>query len=120
MATLSNVKKIKLGAGFLKITAEFAGPASYDATNGDALDLSDYFAEVTGVFWGGVEAAADTLVKAEYVNDDMTDTDGGAIYYSWTGASGSAVLANVTNATNLAGYTFYVTAEGLPKNSQTS
>lgn len=116
MATITETGRRCL-PGNLTLYGTFAGPASYDATNFDAFDLSDYFSKVLGVEITAVDAAADALVKADYVNDDMTDTDGGVIAYSWTGASGSAVLANVTNTTNLSGYVFHFKAEGYPKNS---
>ena len=99
-----------------------SGPEDYDSTNGSAFDLTDYVTSIKNVIFGSVTAAADCLVIPRYVNDDMDDPDGGAVYFTWNpacsgDAQNAAVLANVANATNLSGYQWSVTVFGTPVNS---
>lgn len=107
---------IARGAGWGRLSFLLTGPASYLTATKDALDLSDYFTTVTGMSVGGVGAAADALVLPSIVTTDGTAADV-VVVYSWTGAGLSAALAEVTNATNLSGYDWWVTVEGTPKNS---
>ena len=112
--TVTSATGINLAPGMRAVEFKLTGPADYDATNGAAFDLSSYFTtKIYSVSWGAVDAKADALVKPDYVNDDMTDLDGGAVYFTWTNAGTSAaVFGNVTDQTNLSGYVFYCTATG--------
>ena len=108
MAALSDVKEYNLAPGLKIVTALVTGAASYDSTNGDALDVSSYVQTMDYVsIKGGVTAAGDALVKADYVNDDFDDADGGALFYTWSadGTDGEPFI-NVTNATDMSGYQF--------------
>jgi len=101
-----------LGPGLRQVNFKIAGPADYDATNGSAFDLTSYFKNrIDNVIIDAVDAKADALLKGNYVNDDMTDLDGGAVHFTWaTGDAGAGVA--VTDATDLSGYVFFVTAFG--------
>lgn len=107
---------IARGAGWGRLSFLLTGPNPYATATKDALDLSDYFTTVTGMSVGGVGAAADALVIPSIVTTDGDAADV-VVVYSWTGAGLSAALAEVTNATNLSGYDWWVTVEGTPKNS---
>lgn len=114
--TINSSQAINIAPGMRTVNFVMSGPADYDSTNGSALDLTSYFTtQIWNVTFSSVDAKADALVIAAYVNDDMTDLDGGAVYFTWNPAaavSSAAVLANVANATNLSGYKWMVTAMG--------
>jgi hypothetical protein len=110
--TISGVTEFNLAPPGLKyVTGLITGPADYDATNGAAMDVSTYFQTVHDIQFGLVTAKADALVVPRYVNDDITDADGGAVYFTWSGTAG-AVLANVDDTTNLSGYQWRFVAFG--------
>lgn len=90
-----------------------AGPADYDVTNGSAFDVSAYVSAIKQLSFGAVTAKADALVVPRYVNDDLTDADGGAVYFTWSGTAG-AVLDNADDTTNFSGYQWQVTLMGAP------
>jgi hypothetical protein len=114
--TIESSQAINVAPGLRTVQFVMSGPADYDSTNGSALDLSDYFTtQIWNVVFSAVDAAADALVIPTYVNDDMTDLDGGAVYFTWNpaaAASSAAVFANVDNTTNLSGYKWMVTVSG--------
>lgn len=108
------VKAHNIAPGKREVILLVAGPADYDATNGAAMDLSTAsygISTIHNVTFGAVTAKADALVLPTYVNDDFTDTDGGAAYFSWSGTAG-AVLANVDDTTDLSGYEWRCTVTG--------
>lgn len=114
--TVTSSNGTNLGPGLRMVTFEIAGPADYDATNGSAFDLTSYLKNrIDNVTISAVDAKADALVIANYVNDDMTDLDGGAVFFSWNPAaavSSAAPFANVADTTDLSGYVFFVTVVG--------
>jgi hypothetical protein len=96
-------------------TLVVSGPADYDATNGSAFDVSDYVSSIYSLDLQGVTAKADALINARYVNDDFTDADGGAVYFTWDSSTAAdAVFENVTDTTNLSGYVWQVLLIGAP------
>ena len=112
--TLSVSRQINLAPGLVEVVYLATGPADYDATNGAAMDVSAYFQTIDSVTFNAVTAKADALVIPRYVNDDFTDADGGAVYFTWDPADGGAaeVFANVDDTTNLSGYQWRVTVRG--------
>lgn len=112
--TLSSVEEFNLDPGLKYVTGLCTGPADYDATNGAAMDVSSYLQTIHFISFGGVTAKADALVYPTYVNDDYTDADGGAVYFTWDPADGGAaeVFANVDDTTNLGGYQWRFYAMG--------
>lgn len=105
--TISGAVSYNLGPGMRVTTGLIAGPADYDATNGAAFDVSSYVSSIKYLHVGACTAAADNLVVPRYVNDDMTDADGGAVFYTWDSDSAAdAVLENVADTTDLSGYQF--------------
>lgn len=112
--TVVSSSALNLGPGKRLVNLKISGPADYDATNGAAFDLTSYLKNrIDSVSFGAVDAKADALVKADYVNDDMTDLDGGAVYFTWSAAGTSAaVFGNVADTTDLSGYVFFVTVIG--------
>ncbi len=110
--TLTKVRQYNLGAGKVEIILLAAGPTSYDATNGSAMDVSAYVTNIDNVVFGGVTAASDALIYPVFVNDDYNDADGGAVYFTWNDDSTSGVFENVANTTNLSGYEWRVTLTG--------
>ena len=115
--TITSATGSNLGPGCRIVRFKLAGPADYDATGvGAPFDLSSYFKNrIDSVSFGAVDAKADALIKIDYVNDDMTDLDGGALKFSWNpaaAASSAAVFADVADQTNLSGYVFYCTVIG--------
>ena len=115
MATLTDVKVIHTAPGWTKISARITGPSSYLTATKDPLDLSDYFEEVRAVSFSGVVAAANALIKADWFSADGAPA-AGVVVYTWGGGD-AAVFKEVTNTTDLDGYTFWITAEGFPLNS---
>jgi len=92
-----------------------SGPADYDVTNGAAFDVSAYVSSIYSLIPASVTAKADALINIAYVNDDMTDADGGACYFTWDSSTASdGVFENVTDTTNLSGYVWQVTIIGAP------
>jgi hypothetical protein len=112
--TLTFVKQTNLAPGLVRVVYLAAGPADYDATNGAAMDVSTYFQTIDNVTFGACTAKADALIcTPKYVNDDFSDADGGAVYFTWDSATAAAaVLDNVTDTTDLSGYEWRVIVEG--------
>ena len=110
--TVTSSVGFNLAPGLRQVEFLVAGPADFDATNGAAFDLSSYFSSaIYNVSFGACDAKADVLTEARYVNDDMTDLDGGAVYFTWaTGNAGVGVAT--TDTTDLSGYVWKVTATG--------
>lgn len=97
----------------------FVPSDDYDNGTGDPCDVSDYVTAIYGgINIGGVEAIADAAVKFDYLNDDLTDADGGfmAAYWSADGTDGE-VFIEVTDEEDLSGYTLYISFFGAPANS---
>ena len=101
--TISGVKQTNMELGQKRITGLITGPADYDATNGAAMDVSAYVQSIDYLDFGLCTAKGDALVRPKYVNDDITDADGGAVYFTWSGTDG-AVMKNVDDTTDLSGY----------------
>jgi hypothetical protein len=105
--------------GVRRTTLLVAGPADYDATNGAAFDVSSYVTSIHSIEFTGVTAKADALVIPRYVNDDWTDADGGAVYFTWDEANDGSTqaaraFANVADTTDLSGYQWQCVIEGSP------
>jgi len=115
--TVTSSRGSNLGPGCRMVRFKLAGPGDYDASgDGAKFDLTSYFKNrIDSVTFGAVDAKADALVKIDYVNDDMTDLDGGYLKFSWNPAAAvtsAAVFADVANGTDLSGYVFYCTVIG--------
>lgn len=112
--TLSIEHRFTLANGCRMIVGTCTGPADYDATNGAACDLSDEFeSDLYAVDFPGVDAKADCLVYPTYVNDDYTDLDGGAVYFTWGTAEDDEPFRNVADTTDLSGYVWRFIAYGI-------
>lgn len=113
--TVDSATSFTLREGLKMTTLTVSGPADYDATNGAAFDVSDYCSSIYFIHFGAVTAKADALINARYVNDDLTDADGGAAYFTWDASTAAdAVFENVTDQTNLSGYQWQVLLIGAP------
>ncbi len=110
--TVTSAVGFNLAPGLRQVEFLVAGPADLAATNGAAFALPPYFSSVIyNVSFGAADAKADVLTVANYVNDDMTDLDGGAVFFTWaTGDAGVGVVT--TDTTDLSGYVWKVTATG--------
>jgi hypothetical protein len=111
--TVDSAEKIVIRDGLVKWRLKVSGPADYDEINGSAFDVSSYVKKIWNLDFTGVTAKADALIIPRYVNDDLDDADGGAVYFTWGGADG-AVFKNVDDVTNLSGYQWQVVLEGEP------
>ena len=113
--TVDSSESFNIRPGVVMWTLLCSGPADFDATNGAALDVSSYVTAIKFIDFGACTAAADNLVVPRYVNDDLTDADGGAVYFTWDSDSAAdAVLENVADTTDLSGYQFQVLLIGTP------
>ena len=113
--TVDAATSFTLREGLCLHTLTCSGPADYDATNGSAFDVSDYVSSIYHISFTSVTAKADALLYATYVNDDFTDADGGAVYFTWDSSTAAdAVFENVTDTTNLSGYQWQVLIIGAP------
>ena len=114
--TVTSSKGSNVAPGCRVVRFKLAGPADYDTNDGAKFDLSSYFKNrIDSVWFGAVDAKADALIKIDYVNDDMTDLDGGALRFSWNPAisvSAAGIFAEVDNGEDLSGYVFYCTVVG--------
>lgn len=103
--TLSSVEEFNLSPGLKIVTGVCTGGDDYDADPGQAMDVSSYVQEIKYLSFGAATAAADALVYPTYINDDMTDADGGAVVYTWDSDSAAdAVFENVADTTDMSGY----------------
>ena len=117
--TVDSSESINLRPGRVEWTLLVSGPEDYDATNGAAFDVSSYVNAIKSLDFGACTAKADALITPRYVNDDLTDADGGAVYFTWdTANSGDAenarAFSNVADTTDLSGYQWQVTLSGTP------
>lgn len=113
--TVDAAEEITLREGLKVVFLTVSGPADYDATNGAALDVSSYVSSIKDISLNMVTAKADALLFARYVNDDITDSDGGAVFFTWDSSTAAdAVFENVADTTDLSGYQFRVTLFGAP------
>lgn len=111
--TINSATQFTIREGLKFVFLKTTGPADYDATNGAAFDVSSYVSNIYGLVPCGVDAKADALVKFDYVNDDMTDADGGAVFISESGTA-DAVFDNADDTTNFSGYVVYWMLWGAP------
>ena len=103
--TFASVKEHNIGPGLKMVTGLMTGGTDYDADPGQLADVSSYVQTIQHISFGGATAAADALVYPTYINDDMTDADGGAVVYTWDSDSAAdAVFENVADTTDMSGY----------------
>lgn len=118
--TLASVTSTTIREGLVLVEGLASGPADYDATNGASMDVSSYVTAIKGgIDFTSVTAKADALVYPTYVNDDMTDADGGAVYFTWspakTGdAENAEIFDNVADTTDLSDYQWTFSILGTP------
>jgi len=107
-------EEINLQAGLKFISGTFVGPSDYDSTNGAVMDLSDYLQTIKGgVSINGCSAISDTLIKADYMSQDLTNAATGVVVFCWSadGTDGEPFIT-VTNATDLDAYVWHFSAFG--------
>ena len=113
--TVNSAKEITIRDGVHMVSLLVSGPADYDAANGSALDVSAYVTTIDFISFGACTAAVDNLVVPRYVNDDLDDADGGAVFFTWQGDTAiDAVFENVADTTSLAAYQWQVLLVGTP------
>jgi len=110
--TLSHLASFTLREGLKLSVFQMTGPADYDADPGAPCDLSTYYDDIYGVFFGGCDAQADALVIPTFHTTAFGTASSGKVTFSWTGAVVSTALGNVTDTTNLSGYVWQMLVLG--------
>ncbi|MCP4640594.1 MAG: hypothetical protein GY851_09185 [bacterium] len=111
--TLSSVTEYVMTDGLKFVAGVATGPSDYDATNGAAMDVSSYVQTIVGgISFNGVTAKADALIYPTYVNDDYTDADGGAVYFTWGTAEDDEAFRNVSDQSDLDAYQWHFSFVG--------